>query len=478
MPSLRVEVTGPQGITVNKPAMYVVNLINESDAPADEVQVRLALPASVSVNSSQPTGGEAMMQADAQGTARLLWCIPQVAGRGREQLKLQLVTREGEAFELGVDWTCRPAAARASIVVKQPQLDLSLTGPGDMIFGEEKVFTLLVSNPGTGDAEQVVVNLTTGDGRTQPIEVGHIPAGQTKEIPLEVVANQAGEMELKAVASGDGGLTAETAGRILVRKAELELAVEGPPLKYAGTESAYLVKVTNKGNALAENVNLSIALPAAAKYLGGIDGAAATAAGELKWKISSLPPGGEREYEVRVQLLAAGLNRLVVQANAAAAGSASQQAETEVEAVSDLKLAINDPTGPLPTTEHAVYEVQVTNRGSEAARQVKIVVQFSEGIEPVAFEGCEARIVPGQVLCKPLTALGAGEQVTLRIRARPQAAGTHQFRVEVTAADDDTRLVSEGTTRFFSETGRMGAAASTARKQQGLIPAPAGTIQR
>jgi hypothetical protein len=92
----------------------------------------------------------------------------------------------------------------------------------------------------------------------------------------------------------------------------------------------------------------------------------------------------------------AGLNRLIVQANAVAAGAAaSHQAETEVEAVSDLKLVINDPSGPLPTTEQAVYEVQVTNRGSQTAEQVKIVVQFSEGIEPVAFDGCEAKIVPG-----------------------------------------------------------------------------------
>ena len=472
--ALRVDVAGPQGITVKKPATYVVSVVNENDVPAEDVQVRVALPAWVVVNGSAPSDGEAMMQADAQGTARLLWSIPKLGGRSHEQLKLQLVTREGDAFELGVDWTCRPAAARASIVVKQPQLDLSLAGPGDMIFGEEKVFTLSVSNPGTGDAEQVVVQLTTGDGRTQPIEVGNVAAGQKKEIPLQVVANQAGEMELKATASGEGGLTAEAAGRILVRKAELNLAVEGPPLKYAGTEATYLVTVTNSGNALADNVNLSLALPTAARYLGGLDGAQTTASGDIKWKVSSLPPGSERQFEVRVQLQAAGLNRLIVQANAASAGAAaSHQAETEVEAVSDLKLVINDPAGPLPTTEQAVYEVQVTNRGSQSAEQVKIVVQFSEGIEPVAFDGCEARIVPGQVLCKPLTALGAGEQVTLRIKAKSLSAGTHQFRVEVTAADADTRLVSEGTTRFFSESSRVGPAASTAKKPA-LVPAPGG----
>jgi hypothetical protein len=474
-PALRVDVAGPPGITVGKPAAYVVTLVNESDVTAEDVQVHVALPGWVSVTTSQASDGEASVQAEGQGTARLTWSIPQVAGRSHEQLRLQIVTREGDAFELGVDWSCRPAAARAAIVVKQPQLNISLAGPGDMIFGEEKVFTLSVSNPGTGDAEQVVVNLSTGDGRSQPIEVGNIVAGHKKEIPLQVVANQAGEMELKCTATGDGGLTAEAAGKVLVRKAELNLAVEGPPLKYAGTEAVYLVTVSNTGNALADNVNLSLALPSAAKYVGGIDGAAASA-GSIKWKVNSLPPGSERQYQVRVQLGASGLNRLVVQANASAAGTASGQVETEVEAVSDLKLVIDDPSGPVPTTDEAVYDVQVVNRGTEAAQQVKIVVQFGEGIEPVAFEGCEARIVPGQVICQPLPVLGAGEQVTLRIKAKPQSAGTHQFRVEVTAADGDTRLVSEGTTRFFSETGRTGPAASTARKPT-LVPTP-GSLQR
>lgn len=477
-PALRVDVVGPQGITVGKPADYVVSLVNESDAPALDVQVRLALPAWVAISGCQPTGGEAMMQGDSQGTAQLVWTVPKVAPRANEQLRLQLVTREGDAFELGVDWTCRPAAARAQVVVKEPQLDISLAGPGDMIFGEEKVFTLSVSNPGTGDAERVVVNISTGDGRTQPIEVGNLAPGTKKDVPLQVVANQAGEMGLKATATAEGGLSAEATGKVLVRKAELSLAVEGPPLKFAGTEAVYLVTVTNTGNALADNVSLSLALPTGAKYLSGIDGAAPTAGGP-KWKVSSLPPGSERQYEVHVQLHAAGLNRLVVQANAAAAGTASSQAETEVEAVSDLKLVINDPAGPLPTGEQAIYEVQVMNRGSQAAEQVRIVVQFSEGIEPIAFDGCEARIVPGQVLCRPLRALGAGEQVTLRIRAKSQTAGTHQFRVEVTEAAADTRLVSEGTTRFFSETGRLAPAASTAKRPT-LLPSPAapGTIQR
>ncbi|MBW8884504.1 MAG: hypothetical protein JF612_06940, partial [Planctomycetia bacterium] len=41
--------------------------------------------------------------------------------------------------------------------------------------------------------------------------------------------------------------------------------------------------------------------------------------------------------------------------------------------------------------------------------------------------------------------------------------------VEVTTTDGDARLVTEDTTRFFAESGRIGAAASTARKPT-LVP--------
>jgi hypothetical protein len=109
------------------------------------------------------------------------------------------------------------------------------------------------------------------------------------------------------------------------------------------------------------------------------------------------------------------------------------------------------------------------NRGSQAARKVKLIMQFSDGVEPVSFEGCEARIVPGQILCQPLAQLGPGEQATLRIKAQAHQAGAHHFRIEVTTADDDSRLVSEGTTRFFAENSRSGGIQSTARKPT-LLP--------
>src|SRR5205085_5435037 len=175
-----------------KPALFVVTVNNESDIAAEEVLLRIPLPGSITVQATQPSSGEASVQGD----SRLVWALNRIAPRGKEQLKLQLVTREGDSFDLAAEWTCKPAVARAAIVVKQPQLALSLAGPAEMIFGEEKTFTLSVSNPGNGDAERVMISVATANSPPQQFDAGTIPAGHKKDVPLAVVASQAGAIEL------------------------------------------------------------------------------------------------------------------------------------------------------------------------------------------------------------------------------------------------------------------------------------------
>jgi hypothetical protein len=139
-----------------------------------------------------------------------------------------------------------------------------------------------------------------------------------------------------------------------------------------------------------------------------------------------------------------------VQAQGSGAGvAANAQAITKVEALADLKLVVNDPAGPFATGGEVNYEVQVMNRGTNVAKQLKVVVHFSEGIEPTSVEGAQAKLVPGQVICEPLAQLEAGEKIAFKVKARGESAGNHLFRVEVFCTEPETRLVSEGTTRFF-----------------------------
>jgi hypothetical protein len=237
------------------------------------------------------------------------------------------------------------------------------------------------------------------------------------------------------------------------------VAVAGPSLKYAGTDAKYIVTVANRGNAVADETTIAVELPAGSKYLGGVEGAAA-GNGAVKVKIGSLSAGAERSFELLCQLNAAGVNRLAVEASTKSGSPATAAAETQVEAVADIKLVVNDPPGAAPVGSDIEYELQVMNRGTQAAQQVRIVMQFSEGMEPVEFSGGQAKIVPGQVVCEPLSVLEAGEQVIVKVKARADRAGTHQYRVEVTGLDPGTRAVSEGTSKFYADSGVQNSAAA------------------
>jgi len=469
---LVVDAVGPQAVTVGKPAAYTIRLANDSETTAEDVEVRIGLPQWVQVQGGEGTRGEAKQEKDAAGRSWLVWALKDLAGGGKEQLSLQIIVQQNQPFEIALHCTSRPTIATAEVAVREPQVEVRLEGPSDMLFGEQKTFTLHVSNPGTGDAENVVVEVSSGGGQPNRLQVGTLSAGQQKEIPFSVGATSPGEMEIRAAASGAGGLATEAASRVMVHKAELQVAIDVPPLKFAGAESSYQVAVANIGDATAEQVTLSIALPAGAKYLGGLDGAAKASDG-LTLKIGNLAANGEKVFEVRCMLMQAGENHFDVTAQGKGDLMASATATTQVEALADLKLQVSEPATPVAVGGEAVYEVHLTNRGTRSAEKVKVVVQFAQGIEPLEVIGGNAQISNGQAIFEPLAEVAAGKEVVLKVKAKGEKPGSHAFRVEV-KSDPETRLVSEGITRCFAESATPRA---TARKPGMLQPTPATKIR-
>jgi hypothetical protein len=162
-----------------------------------------------------------------------------------------------------------------------------------------------------------------------------------------------------------------------------------------------------------------------------------------------------------------GVNQFRITAAAASGNlTASKVAETNVIALADLKLEVSDPNGPVAVGEPAVYEIRVTNRGADTAKEVNIVALFSEGIEPDQVEGSMYKVADGRVTFRTIDELPAGREIALRIRARATAAGTHVFRAEVLCRDLEIKLAAEETTRFYAD------------ETQNESPGPDGPVDR
>lgn len=455
-PVITTDIRGPKQILVGRESVYRVRLQNQSATAADGIVATIRIPSSAEIVETTATQGTVRPVQNDGAPTQLEWQVSSLDARGSEVVDIRLIPRESRSLELGVSWTIAPVGSRAIVEVQEPQLKIDIGGPTEVLFDKPQVFRLTLSNPGTGPAENVRIDLVPPGG-TQETATSHafgdLAPGESKSVEIELTAREAGKLQMKAVAAAEGGLVADVAKEIFCRKPELQVDWRGPATKFAGTPATYFFRVRNPGTAPAEDVTVQVVLPEGAEFTSASEGQEFNAERrEVSWRIGTMNPGDDNYMELKCLVQSPGANQFKVTAtNGAGTLSDSKVAETMVEALADLKLSVSDPSGPVAVGTQAVYEIHVVNRGSNTARNVNIVALFSEGIEPEQAEGNSYTVADGRVSFRSIEELQAGRDVTLRIKARALRAGTHVFRAEVLCSDLEIKLAAEETTRFYAD---------------------------
>ena len=455
-PIISTDIRGPKQIIVGREAVFHVRVHNQGNASADGIELTVRIPSWANVIDSNPSTGSVAQSPTADAAGTLKWQLPRLGPGASESLDLKLVPRSSRPLELGVNWTVSPVGSRAVVEVQEPKLEMNVSGPDEVLFGKAQLYRFTLSNPGTGVAENVKINLYPpggGEKAAASNEIGNLAPGKSQTIEVELVARDAGKLQIKAVALAEGELTSEAIKEVFCRKPELAIDWRGPDMKYAGTEATYHVRVRNPGTAPAEDVTVRATLPEGAQLSSASEGQVYDAARrEIAWRVGSLGPGDDYYMELKCTVTNPGKNQLRLTA-ATAAGDLtdSKLAETNVIALADLKLEVTDPSGPVAVGADALYEIRVQNRGASAAREINVVGLFSAGVEPVAVDGAQYSVSDGRVSFRAIEELPAGRQIVLRIRAHALQPGTHVFRAEVLCRDLEIKLAAEETTRFFAD---------------------------
>ena len=454
-PVLAVDISGPKQILVGREALYRVRMQNDSDMAAEGVVATVRIPKGAEIVNTTASQGTVQPAGDAATKGQLKWQLARVDRHANETLEIKLIPRENHPLELGVSWTVAPAASRAVVEVQEPKLQLDIAGPSEVMFNKPQIFKMTLSNPGTGPAQNVKIDLMAPGGGQDTVsshQLGDLASGASQTIEVELTAREAGKLAVKASASAEGGLTCNASKDIFCRKPELEVDWRGPATQYAGTMATYYVRVRNPGTAPADDVTVTATLPDGAEFTSASEGQTYDSDHhEVAWHVGSIGPGGDNYMELKCVLKSPGANRVKM---SAAAGSGdltdSKTAETNVVALADLKLEVVDPRGPVAVGAPATYEIHVRNRGDNTARDVNVVALFSDGIEPEPADGSTYSVTNGRVTFRTIDELAAGRDVTLRVRAHGVKPGTHILRAEVLCRDLDIKLAAEETTRFYA----------------------------
>jgi Domain of unknown function DUF11 len=449
MPQVRLECLGPSAVQINEATTYHVRATNEGPENLQGLLVRVVFPTDINLIQAKSLDGQTENEENTKEKS-IVWQIDGLAAGQSKQLNLDIEALKAEEFKLDFEWTVLPITGQMPIQVQQPQLSVVLEGASETLYGRPEMYKLRVRNPGTAAAKEVKVAVTAESfGRSEAI-VGDVPAGEERTMEVELTFLQTGNVHITI--DGQSELSKLTASNVLdvnVRKADIVAKWDVPPEQFPDMASDYHLSVTNNGTISCDQLKCIAMLPNGAQVVQLPKGMTQDG-NKVSWIIPRLGPQEKVNYAIKMKLTEEGENTVKFQTMGSAGGMAECVASIRVESIADLKLSVIDPVAPAPVGKPVEYVLVIENRGTKPANSVRVVAQFSSGVEPIETKGHESQVVPGQVIFSPIPTIAPGKEVRLSVFAKAGETGTHRFRVEVTSDESDTQLIQEESTRYLA----------------------------
>ncbi len=452
-PRLQVLLKGPKDLPIDTPSEYQIVVRNADNIPLDGVILRLEIPKGIGIQAGKPSLGELQSEQAPDGATLVAWTFTDLAAYQNAEAPITITAAQPKNFALAMEWTLLPKTGETRIDVRQAQLELAMEGPSEAEFGVVNMYHLHVRNLGSAPAKAVKVKLEASAFGASEVEVGDIKPGEQQTVNVELTFNERGNINILATATSSNQKS-ESKIDVMVKRPMIDVALAGTEQVIYGASASYELRIHNSGDMDARELVGRLTLPEGAELVSKPDNVRIEA-NELVWELPTLKTGQTFAIPVDMKLARAGDNAFTFSCTGKNIENKTASCSTRVDAVADLKLVVNDPVAPAPVEGVATYELTITNRGSQAASNVRALAQFSEGIEPIGAEGAQHKVLTGQVVFEPIAQILPGESKVLRIQAKAGAAGVHRFRAEVRSDDSALRLVQEETTQYLSTETRL-----------------------
>lgn len=319
-PELTLTHAGPQRVLIGEPVIFDITVTNVGSGAATGVVLEENVPEGLSHEAGRELEYE--IGNLAPGQAKQLRLSLKAARAG--QIENRLLVR-GDANLVVKD--------SIALEVIAPALQVALAGPKLRYIEREATYEVSIGNPGTAPAKDIelVTYLPKGmkfvsadhQGQYEPTNhavywsLEELPPRQSGTAKVTVVPLQTGEQKLSLEARAELGLKEACEKTVQVESSsELQFTVTdtADPIEI-GTETTYIVTLSNRGSSAATNIRLGIGLSPQLKPTGG-DGPTRVViqGGQIGIDpLARLAPGEQAIYKLKAQGLEAGSHRIQVQ---------------------------------------------------------------------------------------------------------------------------------------------------------------------
>jgi uncharacterized repeat protein (TIGR01451 family) len=437
-------------LRVGKPATFRITVSNRGQVPAQGVEIHDQVPQGTQLITTMPRASRG-----AQG--EMVWSLGTLRPGEEAAVEMQLMPKsEGE---IGSVATVRFAAeASARTTVTKPALTLKTTMPNRVMIGEPAPISITISNPGSGEATNVVLKervpqgLQCSAGNDLVYEIGPLKAGETRQIQLPLSATKGGRIVNVVSAEGDDNLKAEDRAEVEVIAPQLDVALDGPKHRYLERQAVYTLSVSNPGTAPARGVELVAYLPPGLKFVsanngGGLDPNSQS----VHWLLGELPTKETGKVELIAMPVEAGQQKLRLEGHAEQGLAAAREQPIAIEGIAAVMFQVANTGGPVEVGSEAAYEIRVANQGSKEATNVRITALLPQGMRAVAAEGpTRYALDPNRVQFESLAQLAPKAETTYRVRVQGLQPGDLRIRVQLQTDEMQEPVTKEESTRVFA----------------------------
>ncbi len=449
-PTVSVEWTNHGEINVGQECTCDLLVKNTSRVAARQVVVEAFFPASVRLTQAEPQPRRA---AD-----NLEWSFAELPAGEERVIHIRMIP--SQRGELAATANVRFTGTAASIFnVAEPLLKVTVDAPREVVVGDPHVQTITVTNPGTGAAQNVRLRVTTPDGlehtrgdRSQ-IDIGALNPQESRTVRLSFTAIGGGKQTMTVEAAAESGLKQAAESTVNVIAPSLQLAIDGPSLRYLGRDARYTLTITNDGKAATNNVRVSHRLPKGFRFIKADKGGTLDAKQDsVNWFVGHLEPEQSVQLKLQLQVSELGDFEQHVQATSEYGAVAKANMRTIVEGSAELVMEIQDLDDPVEIGHETAYEIRVSNNGSKAAEKVGLTFELPSGLRLINVESATEHMAKsGLILFNDLPQLAPGKTALYRIHVRGETEGNQRVRARLTSESIDQELISEELTKFSAE---------------------------
>ncbi|QVL30966.1 DUF11 domain-containing protein [Telmatocola sphagniphila] len=449
-PSIALEWTGNQAVKLGQPTDYVLHVKNTCPSALQKVVVQVRLPKEVTVGGVEPK--PEMIE------GVMLWELGTVMPKQDKQLRIKMTTLTKGDLNCQA-WVTFTGSSTMKLMVREPKLAVKASAPEKVLMGDPANITLTISNPGDSTTDSVKLVATLGEGlegvrgNKMMQEIGSLAAGETRTIQLPCVSKAGGMQKCEIYVEGEGGLKAVDTVAVNVVTPQLNLEVLGPKLRYLDKKAVYTLKVTNPGDAPANNVFVTDIVPAGFKFLQADAGGQHDAgSGAVKWFIGEIAPGQSKEVRVELMAVNQGEHLHKVVATGSRGVKTEKEMATKVEGLSAIAMEVTETENPVEVGHDTTFEIRISNSGSKAEEAVKLVCTIPaqmklKGVNaPVKYDS-----VGNELVFEPLSKLNPKGDVVFKVTCTATAKGDARFKAAISAASMVEPLIKQESTKIYED---------------------------